>query len=85
MKVLFFKPIPRPALWGGTMVKDYFGYHDFGDDIGQAWAFSAQPQASNICTSPPFEGMTLEQLWVMHQVNISSHCTHHVNQLTTLC
>lgn len=40
MGVLFFKPIPRLAIWGHTLVKDYFGYHDFPDGVGQAWSFS---------------------------------------------
>ena len=35
MGVLFFKPIPRLAIWGHTLVKDYFGYHDFPDGVGQ--------------------------------------------------
>ena len=42
MGVLFFKPIPRLAIWGHTLVKDYFGYHDFPDGVGQAWSFSCQ-------------------------------------------
>lgn len=42
MSILFFKPIPRPAIWGHTLVKDYFDYCDFPDGIGQSWSFSAQ-------------------------------------------
>mgnify|MGYP006892058431 CR=1 FL=1 len=29
MGVLFFKAIPRPAIWGHTKVRDFFGYDDF--------------------------------------------------------
>ena len=38
MSVLFFKPIPRPAIWGHTLVKEYFGYDDFPLGIGQSRA-----------------------------------------------
>ena len=59
MGVLFFKPIPRLAIWGHTLVKDYFGYHDFPDGVGQAWSFSCQKGASNICETAPYQGKTL--------------------------
>lgn len=65
--ILFFKPIPRPAIWGHTLVKDYFGYDDFPDGIGQSWSFSAQKDASTICISEPFQGKTLLELWENHQ------------------
>ena len=42
MGVLFFKAIPRPAIWGHTKVRDFFGYDDFPEGIGQSWSFSAQ-------------------------------------------
>lgn len=67
MSVLFFKPIPRPAIWGNTLIKDYFGYHDFPNGIGQSWAFSAQKEASTICMTQPYEGKTLLELWRDHQ------------------
>lgn len=67
MSVLFFKPIPRPAIWGHTLVKDYFGYDDFPLGIGQSWSFSAQEDASTICISEPFLGQTLFDLWQNHQ------------------
>lgn len=67
MSVLFFKPIPRLAIWGHTLVKDYFGYDDFPEGIGQSWSFSAQENASTICMSEPYQGLTLLDLWQNHQ------------------
>lgn len=67
MSVLFFKPIPRPAIWGHTLVKDYFGYDDFPEGIGQSWSFSAQEGASTVCLSDPYKGQTLLDLWKEHQ------------------
>lgn len=67
MSVLFFKPIPRPAIWGHTLVKDYFRYYDFPEGIGQSWSFSAQQGNSTVCLSKPYEGKTLLELWENHQ------------------
>lgn len=67
MSVLFFKPIPRPAIWGHTLVRDYFGYDEFPEGIGQSWSFSAQKDASTICVSEPYQGKTLLELWENHQ------------------
>jgi len=67
MSVLFFKPIARPAIWGHSLVKDYFGYDDFPLGIGQSWSFSAQEGASTICLSEPYKGQTLLDLWKNHQ------------------
>lgn len=67
MSVLFFEAIARPAIWGNTLVKDYFGYHSMPDGIGQTWAFSCDPKGSNVCENGPFKGMTLAELWDAHQ------------------
>ncbi|MCD8027749.1 MAG: mannose-6-phosphate isomerase [Erysipelotrichaceae bacterium] len=67
MSILFFKSIPRPAIWGHTLVKDYFGYDYFPDGIGQSWAFSAQKDASTICLSDPYKNITLLELWENHR------------------
>lgn len=63
MSILFFDPIPRPAIWGHTLVRDYFGYKQFPEGIGQSWSFSAQKDASTICLTEPYKGITLRELW----------------------
>ena len=67
MSVLFFAPIPRVALWGGSSVKRIFNYQDFSDQVGQAWAFSGLQEASNLCLSAPYEGKSLRELWENNQ------------------
>ena len=42
MGVLFFKPIPRLAIWGHTLVKDYFGYHDFPMELDRLGHLAAK-------------------------------------------
>lgn len=63
--LIFTQPIPRPALWGGTLLCEYFHYPDFPDGIGQSWAFSAQEGegASNRVVGGAFDGKTLNTLW----------------------
>ena len=53
MEPLFFKPIPFKTVWGGTSIKEYYGYDWMPDGTGQAWAFAAQPDGSNICQNGP--------------------------------
>lgn len=69
MGVLFFKAIPRPAIWGHTKVRDFFGYDDFPEGIGQSWSFSAQDGEglSTVCIKGGFKGKTLKELWEKHQ------------------
>jgi len=63
--IIFTKPIPRPALWGGTLIREYFHYPDFPDGIGQSWSFSAQAGEgqSNLLVGGSYAGQTLEWLW----------------------
>ena len=67
MSILFFKPIYKKAIWGKTLVKEYFNYDEFPDGVGQAWAFSGQPQESTVCINGPYAGQTLYTLWNEHQ------------------
>ena len=69
MGVLFFKAIPRQAIWGHTKVRDFFGYDDFPEGIGQSWSFSAQDGEglSTVCINGEFKGKTLKELWEKHQ------------------
>ena len=56
--------IPRRALWGGMALQKAFDLSDeFGNGVGQAWAFSAQEGASSILISGEYTGWTLLDLW----------------------
>jgi len=63
--LIFTQPIPRPALWGGTLLREYFRYPEFPDGIGQSWAFSAQEGegGSNRVMGGDYDGQTLASLW----------------------
>lgn len=59
---LFFKVIPRPAIWGGAKARTFFGY-DVPDGTGQVWAFAAQPDGDTVCTEGPYTGCGLKELF----------------------
>lgn len=63
--LMFFKIIPRHAIWGGTKITDYFGY-PAPDKTGQIWAFSAQNDGTTICQNGEFKGMGLKDIWDSH-------------------
>ena len=66
MPIYFVKPVPRPAIWGGTLLRDYFQHPEFPKGTGQAWAFSAQESASTEIENGPYQGKTLRWLWQEH-------------------
>ena len=63
--LIFTQPIPRPALWGGKRLREYFRYPEFPDTTGQSWAFSAQEGEgqSNTVIGGPWDGRILADLW----------------------
>ena len=67
MTVLFFKPIPKIAIWGKDVVKKYFNYDELPDNVGQAWVFSAQKDDATICINGKHKGKNLHTLWKNHQ------------------
>lgn len=76
-ELIFFTPIGRKTVWGGTTVKDYFHYPEMTDDVGQAWAFADQPDGlSNICVTLPLSGMTLHDIWEGHPEFFNSQYRH---------
>lgn len=62
-ELIFLTPIPREAIWGGTLIKEYFHYDNYGSQIGQSWSFSAQENASNYIINEKYSGKTLADLW----------------------
>ncbi len=65
-ELIFLSPIPRDAIWGGTLLKDYFRYDSYGNQVGQSWSFSAQDNASNSILNEKYRGKTLADLWKQH-------------------
>lgn len=61
-ELLFFKILPKHAIWGGREINRFFGYQT-PPKTGQVWAFSAQKNNSTICQNGKFKGLGLDVLW----------------------
>ncbi|ULT59939.1 mannose-6-phosphate isomerase, class I [Neobacillus drentensis] len=66
MQPLFLKPVFKERIWGGTALKDEFGYSIPSDKTGECWAISAHPNGPSIIENGPFAGVTLDKLWKEH-------------------
>ena len=53
-------------LWGGSRLKDKFGYEIPGDRTGECWAVSAHPNGDCTVKDGIYEGSSLSELWKTH-------------------
>ena len=66
-KVIFLKPYFSHTIWGGTKLRDEFGYDEPGDDIGECWGISAYPSGESVVLGGAYDGMPLSRLWDEHR------------------
>lgn len=65
-KLLFLEPVFKERLWGGTKLRDTFGYEIPSERTGECWAISAHPHGTSIVRNGPFSGTSLHRLWNEH-------------------
>lgn len=66
-EILFMKPVFTHNIWGGTKLRDDFGYAVEGDDIGECWGIAAHPNGSSTVANGRFAGEKLSDLWENHR------------------
>lgn len=66
-KMLFLSPVFKEMIWGGSRMRESFGYPIPGVHTGEAWIVSAHPQGSSTVTDGVFAGQTLADLWDNHR------------------
>ena len=66
-KVILLKPYFSHTIWGGTKLRDEFGYDEPGDDIGECWGISAHQSGESLAADGEFEGHKLSELWKDHR------------------
>lgn len=66
LQPLFLKPIFKERIWGGTALRDEFGYEIPSTNTGECWAISAHPNGASIIENGPFADMPLNQVWRDH-------------------
>lgn len=65
--LIFLNPTFSHTIWGGTALREKFGYDEPGDDIGECWGISAHPQGDDTIAGGEFDGMHLSELWRDHR------------------
>lgn len=63
MNIIFLEPIFKDRIWGGTKLKEVFGYSIKGDHVGECWAISAHKNGANTIKNGKYEGLTLDELY----------------------
>ena len=65
-QVLFLEPVCTHNIWGGSRLREEYGYNVAGDDIGECWGISAHPNGDGTLVNCEFAGMKLSKLWEEH-------------------
>ena len=76
-EILFLDPVCTHNIWGGTRLREEFGYPVEGDDIGECWGVSAHPKGDGTIKSGRFAGTKLSQVWEEHpEIFGNLNCDH---------
>ena len=66
-KILRLKPFFSHTIWGGTRLREEYGYDEPGEDIGECWGISAHPSGDDTVIGGEFDGKKLSELWQDHR------------------
>lgn len=61
-EILFLKPHLKDVVWGGSKLRDEFGYAA-GDSTGECWGISAHPNGDCEIANGAYQGKTLAALY----------------------
>ena len=61
--VIRFKPVFKQMVWGGSRMREEFGYEIPGDDTGECWAIAAHRHGDCEIDGGEYDGKTLSWLW----------------------
>lgn len=53
-------------IWGGSRLREEFGYPVEGNDVGECWGISAHPEGDGTVRSGIYEGKKLSEVWQSH-------------------
>ncbi|MBC1332153.1 mannose-6-phosphate isomerase, class I [Listeria booriae] len=62
-KALFLDSVFQDRIWGGTKLRDFFGYTIPSETTGEYWAISAHPHGPSTVKNDAYKGKTLIELW----------------------
>ena len=64
---LFLQSVMHEKIWGGTKLRDEFGYEISSDKVGEYWAISAHPNGVSTVKNGRFAGQKLDTLYAEHR------------------
>lgn len=62
-ELIFLEPVLQERIWGGTKLREEYGYEIPSETTGEAWVVSAHPNGASRVSRGKLEGKTLDQLW----------------------
>ena len=66
MEPLFLEPVFKEAIWGGTKLREAYGYEIPSDTTGECWAISAHKNGECRIHGGIYDGKPLGTLWKEH-------------------
>ena len=63
---IFLEPVLQEKLWGGSRLREQFGYNIPSERTGECWAISAHPNGDCRVRNGEYAGKTLSSLWREH-------------------
>ena len=63
---IFLQPHFTHNIWGGSKLRDVFGYDIDGDDIGECWGIAAHPNGKSVVKNGTYKGIGLDELYREH-------------------
>ncbi len=73
-EILLLQPLFKDRIWGGTKLKDVFGYPISNDHVGECWAISAHKGDENIILNGPLSGRKLGEVYHEYP-QLFNHCS----------
>lgn len=65
-EILFLNPVYTHNVWGGTRLREDFGYQVEGNDIGECWGIAAHPNGDVTIKDGTYAGEKLSAMWKKH-------------------
>ncbi len=62
-QIIFLEPICTHNIWGGTKLRESFGYAVEGDDLGECWGISAHKNGDDTVKNGALAGKKLSEVW----------------------
>ncbi|URM31165.1 mannose-6-phosphate isomerase, class I [Cytobacillus firmus] len=70
---IFLEPVFQERIWGGTALKNIFGYNIISEKTGECWAISGHAHGESTVLSGKFTGKKLSELWRDHRELFGNH------------